>query len=84
MLKSLLLMSGLTPEERGAKTTRSSGDNSPSPSFRGKTKAECKKLVAEYSEPHRSAKEEMEHFFENFDLPTCMIGCLIEILKSMR
>ena len=32
-------------------------------------KAESKKLVAEYSEPHRSAKEEMEHFFENFDLP---------------
>jgi len=37
--------------------------------IKGVAKAESKKLVAEYSEPHRSAKEEMEHFFENFDLP---------------
>ena len=30
---------------------------------------EAKKTTADYSEPHRSAKEEMDHFFESFELP---------------
>ena len=30
---------------------------------------EARKTTAEYSEPHRSAKEEMDHFFESFELP---------------
>lgn len=33
------------------------------------TSREAKKATGDYSEPHRSAKEEMEHFFQSFELP---------------
>jgi hypothetical protein len=37
--------------------------------MKGVEKSEGKKTVAAYSEPHRSAKEKMDHFFESLELP---------------